>query len=59
MPLRKLRQLDTESAGVTIPKKDLRESGFLDEDGRIDGERYAVIEQVGDGEWRVEAIDFE
>ena len=57
MAIHKLRQLDGDSAGVTLPKKDLRDSGFLDEDGCIDGEQYAVIEQVEPGEWRIRAVN--
>lgn len=57
MAIHKLRQLDDDSAGITLPKAHLRESGFLDENGRIDGEQYAVIEQVQPGEWRVRTVD--
>ena len=57
MAIRKLRQLSENSCGVTIPKADLRESGFLDERGELDGEHYAVVEYVGDGEWRVRAVE--
>jgi hypothetical protein len=59
MALRKLRQLDSESAGVTLPKDDLRESGLLDDDGRVAGERYALIEQIADGEWRIKTLNLE
>ncbi|CAI50769.1 uncharacterized protein NP_5356A [Natronomonas pharaonis DSM 2160] len=57
MPIRKLRQLDDDSAGVTLPKDDLRENGLLGDDGQIEDDQHVVIEQVDDGEWTVRTVD--
>lgn len=60
MPIRKVRQLgdsDYPSAGVTLPKDDLREDGVIDADGGVVGEKYAKIEKTGEGEWRVVLVD--
>ena len=45
-----------ESAGVTLPKEDLREMGVIDEDGSV-GELFARIEHVEGSEFRVELVD--
>jgi hypothetical protein len=57
MALRKLRQLDSKSAGVTIPKEELRDCGLLDENGQVEGETFAHIKKVGKGKWEVETIN--
>jgi hypothetical protein len=56
MEFRKLRQLDSESGGVTLPKEQLREAGLLDERGRVDGGCYVRIEQTDDAEWKIRAV---
>ncbi|SEQ03581.1 hypothetical protein [Natrinema salaciae] len=57
MALNKLRQLDQNSAGVTLPKDDLRLEGLLNEDGEIDGEHHVHIRHIDDGQWRLELVD--
>ncbi|WP_323172863.1 hypothetical protein [Natrialba sp. PRR66] len=57
MALNKLRQLDQDSAGITLPKDDLRIEGLLDENGFVDGEHHVHIRHVGEGEWQLELVD--
>ena len=57
MALNKLRKLDKNSAGVTLPKDDLRVEGLLDEKGEIDGDHHVHIRHVDDGEWRLRLIE--
>ncbi|MDS0475277.1 hypothetical protein [Natrinema sp. 1APR25-10V2] len=57
MALNKLRKLDQNSAGVTLPKDDLRLEGLLDEDGEIDGEHHIHIRHVDDGQWSLELVE--
>lgn len=57
MALNKLRQLDQDSAGITLPKDDLRIEGLLDENGFVDGEHHVHIRHVDDGEWRLELVE--
>ncbi|ELY86753.1 hypothetical protein [Natrinema altunense] len=57
MALNKLRMLDQNSAGVTLPKDDLRVEGLLDADGEIDGEHHVHIRHVDDGEWTLELVE--
>ncbi|WP_049928670.1 hypothetical protein [Halopiger goleimassiliensis] len=57
MALNKLRQLDGDSAGITLPKGDLQVEGLVDDDGTVAGEHYFHIRHVDDGEWRLELVD--
>ncbi|WP_408959210.1 hypothetical protein [Natrinema sp. 74] len=57
MVLYKLRNLDKNSAGVTLPKGDLRIEGLLDEDGDLEGEHHVHIRHVDDGEWSVKLVE--
>ncbi|MFP9192982.1 hypothetical protein ACLI4Q_15180 [Natrialbaceae archaeon A-CW1-1] len=57
MALNKLRQLDQNSAGVTLPKDDLRIEGLLDEDGKLEGEHHAHIRHVDEKEWTITLVD--
>ncbi|WP_455447843.1 hypothetical protein [Natrinema thermotolerans] len=57
MALNKLRKLDQNSAGVTLPKDDLRVEGLLDEDGEIDGEHHIHIRHIDNGEWALELVE--
>jgi len=36
MALNKLRQLDRDSVGITLPKDDIRVEGLLDENGQLE-----------------------
>ncbi|WIV67098.1 hypothetical protein [Natrialbaceae archaeon AArc-T1-2] len=57
MALNKLRQLDRDSAGITLPKGDLQVEGLVDENGDVDGEHYLHVRHVGDGEWTLELVE--
>ena len=57
MALNKLRQLDQDSVGITIPKDDVRVEGLLDENGQLQGDHHVHIRHVGDGEWTVELVE--
>jgi antitoxin component of MazEF toxin-antitoxin module len=52
MALNKLRRLDGNSLGVTLPKDDLREAGLLDEDGELVEDVHLGV-RYREGEWRV------
>lgn len=56
MDFRKLRTMGGgESAGVTLPKEDLRELGFVKEGEIV--ESYARVEHVGGTEFRIQLVD--
>ncbi|QLG51080.1 hypothetical protein [Natrinema halophilum] len=57
MALNKLRQLDRDSVGITLPKDDMRVEGLLDEDGRLEGDHHVHIRHVDDGEWSLELVE--
>lgn len=57
MALNKLRRLDQNSLGITLPKDDLRVEGLLDEHGDLEGEHHLHIRHIGDGEWTVELVE--
>ena len=57
MAIHELRKLDRTSAGVTLPRDDLRLEGLIDEDGEIDDEQQLVVEREGPGKWVVETVD--
>jgi len=57
MALNKLRQLDQNSVGITLPKGDVRVEGLLDEDGQLTGEYHAHIRHVGEGKWTLELVE--
>ena len=57
MEFRKLRQLDSESGGVTLPKQHLRDADLLDNHGQIKGGAYVMVERLDDGEWHIETVD--
>ncbi|WP_137288104.1 hypothetical protein [Natronorubrum halophilum] len=57
MALNKIRQLDQDSVGVTLPKGDMRVEGILDENGMLKGDYHVHIRHIGDGEWSLELID--
>jgi hypothetical protein len=55
MEFRKLRQMGGgESAGVTLPKEELREMGFVSEGEIVEG--YAQVERVSDSEFKIELV---
>ncbi len=56
MALNKLRQLDQNSVGITLPKGDVRVEGLLDEDGQLKDEYHAHIRHVGEGKWMLELV---
>ncbi|SDK70818.1 hypothetical protein [Natronorubrum texcoconense] len=57
MALNKLRQLDGNSAGVTMPKDDLRLEGLIDENGELADEHHVHIQRVNDGQWTLELVE--
>ncbi|AEH35950.1 hypothetical protein [Halopiger xanaduensis] len=56
MALNKLRQLDQNSLGVTLPKDDLRVEGLLNGDGELKDEHHIHIRHVDNGEWHLELV---
>jgi hypothetical protein len=57
MDFRKIQSMGGgESAGVSLPKDQLRELGFIDEDGSV-VEAHARIEHVGGNEFSVEILE--
>jgi len=57
MALNKLRQLDRDSAGITLPKDDIRVEGLRDENGQLEGEHHIHIRHVDDGQWLLELVE--
>ena len=57
MALNKLRQLDRDSVGITLPKDDIRVEGLLDENGQLEGEHHIHIRHVDDGQWSLELVE--
>ncbi|MCU4750971.1 hypothetical protein OB919_03065 [Halobacteria archaeon AArc-curdl1] len=57
MALNKVRQLDQNSAGITLPKDDLRLEGLLDENGELKSEYHAHIRLVDEKEWAVTLVE--
>ena len=58
MALNKLRKLDEDCAGVTLPKDDLRLDGLLDEDGElIEDEQWLHVDRQDEGEWTIEVVE--
>lgn len=56
MDIRKLRSMGGgESAGLTLPKDDLRDLGLF-EDGEL-ADSYARIERVSGNEFRIKLLD--
>ncbi|AGN02821.1 hypothetical protein L593_14410 [Salinarchaeum sp. Harcht-Bsk1] len=57
MALNKLRQLDSDTIGVTIPKDDLRLDGLLDDAGDLEGEHHVHIDRQDSGEWELTLVE--
>jgi hypothetical protein len=56
MDFRKIQSMGGgESAGLSLPKEQLREMGVIDEDGGV-ADVYARIERVGRNEFSLELI---
>ena len=56
MALNKIRRLDRNSFGITLPKDDLRVEGLLT-DGDLEDEHHLHIRHVDDGEWKLELVE--
>jgi hypothetical protein len=57
MEFRKMRLMGGgESAGTSLPKEDLQEMGFVDEDGNII-ETYVRVERSGEREFTIELLE--
>ncbi|GAB3687502.1 hypothetical protein GCM10028857_20650 [Salinarchaeum chitinilyticum] len=57
MALNKLRKLDSDTIGVTIPKDHLRLDGLLDEAGDLDGEHHVHVDRKDSSEWELTLIE--
>ncbi|SEH14664.1 hypothetical protein SAMN04487967_1710 [Natronorubrum sediminis] len=57
MALNKIRELDSDSVGITLPKDDMRVEGLIDENGELKGDHHVHIRHVDDGEWTLELMD--
>lgn len=57
MALNKLRQLDSDSIGVTLPKDDLRLDGLLDDDGTLEDEHQIHVDRQDEGEWQLTLVE--
>ena len=56
MAIQKLRDLDRTSAGVTLPRDDLKLEGLLDADGSV-VDRPVKVERVDEAVWEIEVLD--
>jgi len=56
MAIQKLRELDRTSAGVTLPRDDLKLEGLIEEDGSV-VDRPLKVERIDDGTWEIEVLD--
>lgn len=56
MAIQKLRELDRTSAGVTLPRDDLKLEGLIDADGSVE-DRPVIVERTGDATWEIEVLD--
>lgn len=56
MALRLLREFG-DSAGVMLPKDDLRRDGLVDEDGVADA--TLAVDRVGECEYKVSVVELE
>lgn len=59
MALLTLRELDKTTAGVTLPKGDLKLEGIVDEDGEIIEKPQLNVRRPEPGKWVVERVDDE
>jgi hypothetical protein len=57
MAINKLQRFDESSAGVTVPKDDLRLEGLVDENGEVEEGHQVHINYEGDGEWSLKLLD--
>lgn len=57
MPINKLQPLGRTSAGITLPKDDLRAAGLLDEDGDPIENQHMEIRKTGEKTWEISAVD--
>jgi len=57
MALNKIRQLDRDSVGVTLPKGDMRVEGLIDESGELEDDCYVHIRHIDEGQWSLKLVD--
>lgn len=58
MALNKIRYLDQDTVGVTLPKDDLRFMGLVDADGELVDDIYAHIRlEEDDSGWSVTLVE--
>lgn len=56
MHIQKLRKLDRTSAGVTLPKDDLKLEGLINADGSV-ADQPVKVERTDDATWEIEVLD--
>jgi len=56
MAIQKLRELDRTSAGVTLPRDDLKLEGLIDADGSVE-DRAVHVERTDDRTWEITVLD--
>lgn len=56
MAIQKLRDLDRTSAGVTLPRDDLKLDGLIDADGSV-VDCPVKVERKDDRVWEIEVLD--
>ena len=56
MAIQKLRDLDRTSAGVTLPRDDLKLDGLIDVDGSV-VDCPVKVERKDDHVWEIEVLD--
>ena len=57
MALNKIRKLDRDSFGVTLPRDDLRVAGLLNDEGELGDEYQAHIRLESSGAWSIEVFE--
>ncbi|MFB6189744.1 MAG: hypothetical protein ABEI57_07645 [Halapricum sp.] len=56
MAIQKLRELDRTSAGVTLPKDDLKLEGLIDSDGSV-VDCPVKVEKTDEATWEITVLD--
>ena len=57
MALNKIRKLDRDSFGVTLPRDDLRVAGLLNDEGELEDEYQAHFRLESSGAWSIEVFE--
>jgi hypothetical protein len=59
MALQKIRKVGGDSAGITIPRDDLRLEGLLDEDEELEQGHHVELIRVDDGVWKMKRVEID